>query len=125
MIKKPYEIKNLYKNYSYYLFYGKNEGAKKEEIEKAIIANKNMSVSKYDEKYILGNSENFLTEIGSGSLFENERIIINYATDKIIKIIEDISNKENLNILFIINADSLEKKSNLETYLKKRKDLFV
>ncbi len=122
MIKKPYEIKNLYKNYSYYLFYGKNEGAKKEEIEKAIIANKNMSVSKYDEKYILGNSENFLTEIGSGSLFENERIIIiNYATDKIIKIIEDISNKENLNILFIINADSLEKKSKLRNLFEKEK----
>ena len=95
MIKKSYELKNLFKNYSYYLFYGKNDGAKKEEIERFILSNKNKSLLKYDEKYILDNNENFLNDIYSGSLFENEKIIIiKFATDKIIKTIDEILKKK-------------------------------
>ena len=124
MIKKSYEIYNLFKNYNYFLFYGKNDGAKKEEIEKIISSNKNKSLFKYDEKYILVNSESFLNDIYSGSLFENEKIIvINSATDKIIKIIEEILGKKNLNISIIIEADALEKKSKLRNFFEKEKDL--
>ena len=124
MIKKLYELKNLYKNCNYYLFYGKNDGAKKEEIEKIILANKNKSVLKYDEKYILGNNENFLTEIYTESLFESKKIIIiNYATDKIVKIIEEIKNKKKLNLTIIVEADSLEKKSKLRSLFEKEKKL--
>ena len=124
MIKKSYEIKNLYKHYKYYLFYGKNDGAKKEEIEKIILSDKKKSLSKYDEKYILDNSENFLTEIYSGSLFENEKIIIiNFATDKIIKIIEEIFNKKDLNITIVIESDALDKKSKLRSLFEKNKEL--
>ena len=124
MIKKSYEIKNLYKNYDYYLFYGKNDGAKQEEIEKIISSNKHKSLSKYDEKYILINTENFLNDIFSGSLFENEKIIIiNSATDKIIKIIEEILSKKALNISIIIEADALEKKSKLRSLFEKEKEL--
>ena len=124
MIKKLYEIKNFYKNNNFYLFYGKNDGAKKEEIENIILVNKNKSISKYDEKYILTNSENFLTDIYSGSLFENEKIIvINYATDKILKIIEEIINKKDLNISIIVEASSLEKKSKLRNFFEKDKKL--
>ena len=124
MIKKSYEIKNLYKHYNYYLFYGKNDGAKREEIEKIILSNKNKSLSKYDEKYILDNSESFLTDIYSGSLFENEKvIIINSATDKIIKIIEEIFSKKDLNITIVIESDALEKKSKLRNLFEKKKEL--
>ena len=124
MIKKSYEIKNLYKHYNYYLFYGKNDGAKREEIEKIILSNKNKSLSKYDEKYILDNSESFLTDIYSGSLFENEKIIIiNSATDKIIEIIEEIFSKRDLNITIVIESDALEKKSKLRNLFEKKKEL--
>ena len=124
MIRKSYEIKNLYKNNNFYLFYGKNDGAKKEEIENIILANKNKSISKYDEKYILANSENFFTDIYSGSLFENEKIIIiNFATDKILKIIEEIINKKDLNISIIVEASFLEKKSKLRNLFEKSKEL--
>ncbi len=124
MIKRSYEIKNLYKDYNFYLFYGKNNGAKKEEIEKFILSNKNKSLSKYDEKYILANSENFLTEIYSGSLFEDEKIIIiNSATDKILKIIDEILSKRDLKISIIIETDNLEKKSKLRTLFEKEKEL--
>ena len=124
MIKKSYEIQKFFKNYNYYLFYGKNDGAKQEEIEKIISSNKNKSLLKYDEKYILMNSENFLNDIYSGSLFENEKIIIiNSATDRIIKIIEEILEKKNLNISIIIEADALEKKSKLRNFFEKEKEL--
>ncbi len=122
MIKKSYEISNIYKDYNYYLFYGKNNGAKKEEIENLISVNKDKSVSKYNEKYILVNSENFLNDIFSESLFENEKIIIiSEATDKIVKIIEQIIDKKNLNLLIIIEADNLEKKSKLRNLFEKAK----
>ena len=124
MIKKTYEIQKLFESYNYYLFYGKNDGAKREEIEKIISSNKNKSLSKYDEKYILVNSESFLNDIYSGSLFENEKIIIiNSATDKIIKIIEEILGKKNLNISIIIEADALEKKSKLRNFFEREKEL--
>ena len=124
MIKKTYEIQKLFESYNYYLFYGKNDGAKQEEIEKIISSNKNKSLSKYDEKYILVNSESFLNDIYSGSLFENEKIIvINSATDKIIKIIEEILGKKNLNISIIIEADALEKKSKLRNFFEREKEL--
>ncbi len=124
MIKKAYEIKNFYKDNNFYLFYGKNDGAKKEEVEKILLANKNKSISKYDEKYILANSEVFLNNIYSGSLFEDEKIIIiNSATDKILKIIEDIFNQKNLNLSIILEASSLEKKSKLRNLFEKNKQL--
>lgn len=120
MIKKSFEIKNLLKKYNYYLFYGKNDGAKKEEIEKLKFAYKDSTISRYEEKEILGNSENFLDDIYSGSLFEDSKIIIiKYATDKIIKIIEEIKNKSNLNILIILDAGVLEKKSKLRNLFEK------
>ena len=124
MIKKSHEIQKLLKSYNYYLFYGKNDGAKQEEIEKIISSNKDKSLSKYDEKYVLLNSESFLNDIYSGSLFENEKIIvINSATDRIIKIIEEILGKKNLNISIIIEADALEKKSKLRNFFEKEKGL--
>ena len=57
MIKKPYELKNLYQNYRFYLLYGKNEGARKEEIKKISSANDNKVISTYFEKDILQKSE--------------------------------------------------------------------
>ena len=124
MIKKSYEIKNLYKNYDYYLFYGKNDGAKQEEIEKIVSLNKHKNLSKYDEKYILVNTESFLNDIYSGSLFENEKIIIiNSASDKIIKIIEEMLSKKALNVSIIIEAEALEKKSKLRSFFEKNNEL--
>ena len=122
MIKKSHELSNIYKNYKYYLFYGKNDGAKKEEIENLILANKGKSIYKYEEKYILANSENFLNDVYSGSLFENEKIIIiRQGTDKILTIIDQIIEKGDLNLLIVIEADTLEKKSKLRNFFEKEK----
>ena len=124
MIKKPYELKNLYKEYRFYLFYGKNEGAKKEEIKKIISINDNKGIFTHFEKDILQKSESFIEEIFSGSLFEEDKlIIINQSTDKIIKILETIYSKKPDGITIILNSDVLEKKSKLRSFFEKEKNL--
>ena len=125
MIIKSYELKKLDINKNkYVLFYGVNEGAKTEEIKKIISLNKNITITNYDEKEILDNSENFYNNIFSKSLFEDKKvIIIKRATDKIVKIIEEIIEKDIADISLIFNSDNLEKKSKLRSLFEKNKKL--
>ena len=125
MIIKSYELKKLDINKNkYVLFYGVNEGAKTEEIKKIISLNKNITITSYDEKEILDNSENFYNNIFSKSLFDDKKvIIIKRATDKIVKIIEEIIEKDITDISLIFNSDNLEKKSKLRSLFEKNKKL--
>ena len=92
------------------LLYGKNEGHKNEII--SAITKKNKNISNYDEKEILDNTTQFLESLFNQSLFDNEKlIIIKRATDKILKIIEEISEKKIDKIIILINSDMLEKRS--------------
>ena len=121
MIIKFFELGkiNLKKN-NIFLFYGKNEGLKKEIISQLTI-NKGI-ISNYDEKEILDNHENFVENLLTNSLFDKEKIIvIKRATDKILRIIEQINDKNLEETLIFINADSLEKKSKLRTFFEKDK----
>ena len=88
MIFKNNDIKkiNLEKN-KIILFYGQNEGLKDENILK--LSSKFHNVIKYHEREILENQDDFFESIFSGSLFDEDKfVIINQATDKIVKIIE-------------------------------------
>ena len=125
MILKSHEISkiNLKKN-NLVLFYGKNEGLKIEEISKIISTNLDKDILNYEEKEILENQNNFIENILSKSLFEKEKIIIiKRATDKILKIIDDIITKNLEDLTIIINADILEKKSKLRSFFEKDKKL--
>jgi len=125
MIIKSYELKklNLDKN-KYILFYGANEGAKTEEINRLKLLNKDKTFINYHEKEILENSENIYNNIFSKSLFENKKIItINRTTDKLLKIIEDVLKKNFVDIYLIFISDNLEKKSKLRSLFEKRKEL--
>ena len=125
MIIKSYELKklNLDKN-KYILFYGANEGAKTEEINRLKLLNKDKTFINYDEKEILENSENIYNNIFSKSLFENKKIItINRTTDKLLKIIEDVLKKNFVDIYLIFISNNLEKKSKLRSLFEKRKEL--
>ena len=103
------------------LFYGKNEGLKTEAIKKIIKINK---VSIYEEKEILNDTNNFMEQILSKSLFEKEKfLIIKRVTDKILNVIKEIINKKIDDIIVIINADLLEKKSKLRSFFEKEKQL--
>ena len=56
------------------------------------------------------------------SLFENEKIIIiKRATDKILKVINEITSKDLSDITILINANNLEKKSKLRIFFEKDK----
>ena len=121
MILKFFELNKINLISSrFILFYGKNEGLKVNAINN-LIKNEEQ-ISKYDEKEILDNPSDFLENILSKSLFEKEKIIIiKRATDKIIQIIEQISEKNIDDITIIISADILEKKSKLRSFFEKDK----
>ena len=94
MIIKSYELNklNLDQN-KIVLFYGKNEGLKNDSINN-LLKNKE-NITKYEEKEILENTNIFLENIFSKSLFESEKIIIiKIVSDKILKVIEEIEEKK-------------------------------
>lgn len=125
MILKSFETKKIDLKYNkYILFYGKNEGAKSEEILKILHNQKNINIIKYDEKQILENNELFFNNTLSKSLFEEKKIfIINRATDKFFKIIQELFEKKITDIIIIINSENLEKKSKLRSLFEKKSEL--
>ena len=121
MIIKSFEINKikLDKN-KFILLYGQNNGSQKETLKNLIKSKK--GVFNYDEKEILDDSDSFLEQIISRSLFEEEKtIIINRATDKILKIIEEIDLKKIDDLKIIILANNLEKRSKLRVFFEKHK----
>ena len=88
-----------------------------------IILKKNNDIFKYEEKTILDSPDQFIEKILNKSLFENERIIIiNRATDKIYKIIEDLYFR-NISDKIVVLSGLLEKKSKLRKLFEKEKNL--
>ena len=122
MILKSYEINKIDQNINHLiLFYGKNEGLKNEAVR--ILVKKN-DISNYEEKEILDNENNFIENILSKSLFEQQKfIVIKRSTDKILKVIETLNFKNLQDTTIILNADNLEKKSKLRSFFEKDKKL--
>ena len=122
MIIKSYELNkiNLDKN-KFILFYGKNEGLKNEAT--SFLTNNKNKIQNYEEKEIINNEENFINSLLTKSLFDEQRVIIvKRATNRIIDFIENLSSKNLDDILIIINADNLEKKSKLRSFFEKDRD---
>ena len=123
MIIKTYEISKVKDSTNFYLLYGKNEGLKNECIKEIVKVNK-AKVFSYEEKQILEEKDIFFENTLSGSLFENNKIIIiNRASDKILELIKELIEKEIESIKVIINAGILEKKSKLRSLFEKDKNL--
>ena len=122
MILKSYEINKINQNINHLiLFYGKNEGLKNEALNILI---KDKNILKYDEKEILDNENNFIENILSKSLFEQQKsIVIRRATDKILRIIEILCLKDLEDTKIILSSDNLEKKSKLRSFFEKDKKL--
>ncbi len=121
MIIKFFEINKINpdKN-NLILFYGKNEFLKNEAI-KQISKNKVKPIN-YDEKKIIDDQNEFVESILNKSLFENDKIIIiKRATDKIVKILEQIKDKK-IDDTIIICSENLEKKSKLRVLFEKKKE---
>ena len=122
MIIKSYEIKKInLENSQFVLFYGHNQGLKKEAINNL---NKKNTISNYDEKEILDNDNNFIENILSKSLFEQQKfIVIKRATDKILDIIKILHLRNLEDTKIILDSDNLEKKSKLRSYFEKHRTL--
>ena len=125
MIIKHFEFnKDKIGKFNYYLLHGKNEGLKKEIIEKIFIKNFDGKVDKYEENYFISNKETIISELLSKSLFENKKIIIiSRVTDKIIKIINEIIKKSLDDCIIILKSEILEKKSKLRQIFEKEETL--
>ena len=122
MIIKSFEINkiNLDLN-NLFLFYGKNNGFK-DEFTKNVNKNKYDTIN-YDEKEILENKDNFIENLLTKSLFDEQKIIIiKRSTDKILSIIENLYSKK-IEDIIILNADSLEKRSKLRSFFEKDEKL--
>ena len=125
MIVKTFELAKIdLKKKKLYLLHGSNEGYKKEIIEKNFKKIFNNSTYLYEENEVLKNRDSFFNSILSKSFFEKEKlIIISRATDKIRSIIEEILEKNIEDLIIILNAEILEKKSKLRAFFEKEKEM--
>lgn len=120
MIIKSYEINKIELNkFNFFLFYGKNEGAQNEIINQYFMNNFKGKVSKYDENEFINNYEIIASEILTKSLFEDEKIIIiSRTTDKSLKFIQEIINKDPRDINFLLKSGPLKKNQKSEVFLR-------
>ena len=123
MIYKTFDLKKIPDNAILYLLYGKNEGLKTDCVNQ-ILEKNDGKVFNYEERQIKDEIESFYENVLSGSLFEsNKVIIINRASDKIFEIIQDLNNRNLINIKIIVNAGILETRSKLRSLFEKNEDL--
>ena len=123
MIVKNYEFKKIDLQFSkFFLLNGDNDGAK-EDFIKSFLKEKYKNSEVYYENEILSNLENFYSSISTRSFFDNEKIIIiKKSTNKIFNLIEEILEKKFEDLILILNADLLDKKSKLRNYFEKEKE---
>ena len=121
MIVKYFEINKIKDlNNKLILLYGKNEGLKTQAIQQ--ILSKEIRPLNYEEKEIIEGSSEFIESILNKSLFDSKKtIVIKRATDKIIKILDKIKDK-NIEDTIIICSENLDKKSKLRTLFEKEKN---
>ena len=122
MIVKSFELDKIKIKNNFFLFYGENQGHKNETIKNKFQIKYKESTYNYDENEILTNKEIFFENVLSKSFFENEKlIVISRVTDKIIDIIQELIEKKIDDLVVILNANILEKKSKIRSLFEKGK----
>ena len=127
MIIKFYELIKIDKNkFNIFLLYGKNEGLQNQTLKENFIINFKGEVIKYDEQEFILNYENMASEILTKSLFKDEKlIIISRVSDKILRYIEELSDKKITDLKIVLKSSQLDKKSKLRSFFEKSKKLVV
>ena len=123
MIIKNTELSKLNLiNNKFILLHGKNDGLKNEKISELISKNKESKILKYDEKEIIDNKDIFFDNALNRSLFDKRKlIIINRSSEKILSILDILLTKDTSDLVLILNADILDKKSKLRSFFEKDK----
>ena len=125
MIIKSFEVEKIksIKN-NLILLYGSNQGHKNQVIKELFEKLFDGEISRLDENEILNNYEEFISSLINKSLFEDDKlIVISRTSEKIIKLVNEILDRNIEKIKIIINSDNLEKKSKLRSLFEKDKKL--
>ena len=126
MISKFYELAKFKNKINYYLFYGENDGQKLDTIENNFNNFTKENTYKYSEKDIISNAQIFLGNLYSKSFFEKEKlIIISDVTDKILDLIQENLDTKIEDIIIILMAKKLDKKSKIRYFFEKEKNLVI
>tara|TARA_B100001029_G_scaffold92879_1_gene76147 strand:- start:1478 stop:2461 length:984 start_codon:yes stop_codon:yes gene_type:complete len=125
MIVKAYDLQKFEKeNKKIFLFYGENEGYKNYLIKEVFINNFNGEIKRFEENEVLNNFEDFISSLINKSFFEQSKlIIISRASEKIMKLIDDLIDRGINDVIIVINAGILDKKSKLRSIFEKNKNL--
>ena len=125
MIIKSFELGKIdLKKNNFFLLYGENEGYKKQVIEEKFKKFYKENIYLYDENEIFHNEENFFNNLLSKSFFENEKlIVITRVTEKIKIIIDELLKKNIKDLVLVLNAHILEKKSKLRSLFEKNEKI--
>ena len=125
MIIKSFELGKIdLKKNNFFLLYGVNEGLKKITIEEKFKKFYFNNTYDYEESEILKKKEDFFNNILTKSFFEKEKlIIITRATDKINDTVEEILDKNIEDLVVVLNAQILEKKSKIRSLFEKNKKM--
>ena len=126
MISKFYELIKFKNKINCYLFYGENDGQKLDTIENNFNNFTKENTYKYSEKDILANTKIFLENLYSKSFFEKEKlIIISDVTDKILSLIQENLETKVEDVIIILLAKKLDKKSKIRNFFEKEKNLII
>jgi len=126
MISKFYELAKFKNKINYYLFYGENDGQKLDTIESNFKNFTKENTYKYSEKDILADTRIFLENLYSKSFFEKEKLIlISDVTDKILSLIQENLETKVEDIIIILIAKKLDKKSKIRNFFEKEKNLII
>jgi len=122
MIIKSFELDKVKIKSNFFLFYGGNQGHKNDVIKNKFQIKYKESTYNYESE-ILIDKEKFFNNILSKSFFENEKlIIISRVTDKILEVIEELIMRKVEDLIIILNANILEKKSKIRSLFEKNKE---
>lgn len=123
MILKSFNLKtNELDKFNNFLLYGENEGHKEEILK--IIIDKKKNIFKYDEKDILRDKNKFYDSISTQSFFESSKvIIINNSSEKLLEVLEVVTDRNYSDIKLVVISGILEKKSKLRNYFEKNEDV--
>ncbi len=126
MISKFYEIAKYKNKINYYLLYGENDGQKLDTIDTNFNNFTKENTYKYSEKEVLVDTKIFFENLYSKSFFEKEKlIVISEVTDKILSLIVEIIDSETQDIVMILLAKRLDKKSKIRSFFEKEKNVVI
>ena len=127
MIVKNSDLKTVInKKFKIFLFYGSNTGLLEKSINSYFKTNFNDNIFVYNENELLSDIDKFKLHIFNKSFFsEKKLLIIDKITDSALPHLRDLFDKEFDDIIIILKAGILEKKSKLRSFFEKHKGAIV